>query len=148
MIPPPISSPGHPTPADGNSGVQEMTKREARIAMEAWGDSIKKSATLDYEEVAAKARVDSLRVLIGSGALAVGVAFGVFFALDSRADTKDAGVAAQAAKDLATYAKYNDARSDRFEAKLDKLADGVEAIGRKLKVRMPRRDAGHEDEDP
>lgn len=120
-----------PLEVEQASDVRKLTAHEARLMNEATS-----------QLVGDKARVDSLKVLIGACATAVVLAFGVFFTLDSRADSKDAGVAAAAAKELAAYAKANDGRMDRLERQLDRLGDGQDAIGRKLKVQMPGRDGG------
>lgn len=129
-IPRPLASPGTPVnPDDGtDSGVREFTAREARLKMEAWGEKIRRDEELKHEDVAAKARLDSLRMLVGSIVGAIAIAFVVFFTLDSRAESKDAGVAAQAAKDLSVETR----RNDKQDAQIEKQGETLQRTAMKV----------------
>lgn len=95
MSPPPIASPEHPVPAEGDSGVRPVTVREAREISYAQQSRAKSELKEEVKvEVRRQSVLDDYKVFAASIATIVAVAFAVFFKLEARGQEKvDAGVA-------------------------------------------------------
>lgn len=90
MSPPPIASPGHPVPPDGDSHEEKLSAHEYRVRMEAW----QKRIALEQAEALGKAKAEAFAARLWKiAAAAVVLILGTVGALAWGQSKIDGGVA-------------------------------------------------------
>lgn len=134
--------------AEPPSDVRQLTAREAKALMRAQEAARAQHDELQRITEAASAKLNRTKnyiwASVGLVISTVVVTASTLVFAQNKIDAGTTKAEATAAERLATYAKYNDARMDRFETKLDRILDTGEAVAKKVRAATPKRDGGDE----